>query len=213
MRMRKPPDVVIRRLAMYLRLLEEHEYYLGQYISSHELGELAGVTSAQIRKDLDMFGEFGKQGVGYPVRELKRQLIHILKVDRPSNIAIIGIGELGSAFARYLTRDPAGRKGEGASAFRVAALLDVDPGKVGQSVAGLPIYHLDDLEARVKEMDIKIALLTVPAPVAQSVLDRGIEAGIRLFINFAPVRLKAPEDVIVNHADVSLELHQLGYYL
>ncbi len=213
MRTTKTPDVVIRRLATYLRLLEEREYYLGQYISSSELGELAGVTPAQVRKDLDMFGEFGKQGVGYPVRHLKRQLIHILKVDKPSNITIVGVGELGSAFARYLTRNPSGRRGEGADAFRVAALFDVDPIKVGQCVGGLRVDHLDDLEARVKEMDIKIALLTVPAPVAQEVLDRVVKTGIKLFVNFAPVRLKAPDDVRVNHADVSLELHQLGYYL
>ncbi len=213
MRITKPPDVVIRRLATYLRLLEEHEFFLGRYISSHELGELAGVTPAQVRKDLDMFGEFGKQGVGYPVRELKREIISILKVDRPSNITIIGIGELGLAFARYLMRDPSGREGEGRGAFRVAALFDVDPLKVGRVVGDIKIDHLDDLPARVKELDIRIAILTVPAPVAQEVLDRAIEAGIKLFLNFAPVRLKAPEDVKINHADVSLELHQLGYYL
>lgn len=206
---RRPPDVVIKRLAQYLRLLEQQEFYLGNYISSHELGDLAGVTPAQIRKDLGMFGEFGKQGVGYPVRDLKHVLRRILKVDRPSNIAIIGIGELGLAFARYLSTERQQRP----RPFRIGAMFDIDPEKIGKEVGGVRIEHLDTLPSRVSDLNIRIAMLTVPAPVAQTVLDKAVAAGIRLFLNFAPVRLKAPEGVRINHADVILDLHQLSFYL
>ncbi|MCR4399177.1 MAG: redox-sensing transcriptional repressor Rex, partial [Firmicutes bacterium] len=175
----KPPDVVIKRLASYLRLLEEHEFTYGPYISSQELGELAGVTPAQVRKDLDTFGEFGKQGVGYPVAALRQEIRGILKVDRPSNIAIIGMGELGSALARYIMRRESGRPGP----FRVVALFDTDPHKIGRTIGEVPVEHVGLLADAVRHRDIRIAILTVPARAAQDVLDAGVAAGVRLFLN------------------------------
>ncbi|NPV69033.1 MAG: redox-sensing transcriptional repressor Rex [Firmicutes bacterium] len=210
MRPARVPDVVVRRLAQYLRLLEEHGLMLGHYISSQELAELAGVTPAQVRKDLATFGEFGKQGVGYPARDLKVQLRSILKTDRPTNVAILGMGELGAALARYLTRE---QPDEASRPFRLVALFDVDPNKVGQHVQGIVIDHLDALAERVAGKGVQIAVLTVPASAAQFVLERAVKAGVRLFLNFAPVKLRAPEGVKVNSADVSLELHQLAFYL
>lgn len=204
------PDVVVRRLAQYLRLLEDQGFLMGHYISSQELAELAGVTPAQVRKDLAMFGEFGKQGVGYPVRDLKSELRAILKADRPTNVAILGIGELGTALARYLTRE---QPEKASRPFSLVALFDVDPAKVGQHVQGVRIDHLDDFSRRVSEKGIQIAVLAVPASVAQSVLDGAVKSGVRLFLNFAPVKLKAPDGVKVNSSDLSLELQQLAFYL
>jgi len=207
---RRVPDVVVRRLAVYLRILREVDLSDNRFVSSAELGEWAGVTPAKVRKDLAMFGEFGKQGVGYQGANLRRELSRILNTDRTIEVAIIGLGELGAALSRYIQRR---RVGSDEYPFRVAALFDVDPAKVGTSLEGVVVDHLDALPARVREGKVKLAVISVPAAAAQEVADRAVAAGVRAFLDFAPVKLKVPPHVRVHYSDVSLELHQLAFFL
>lgn len=210
MKRRRVPDVVIRRLAVYLRILREMDLSDNRFISSAELGERAGVTSAQVRKDLAMFGEFGKQGVGYQALNLKSELTRILNTDKTVNVAIIGMGELGVALARYIQRRYDNDK---EYPFRLTALFDVDPAKVGIPVEGVAVDHLDSLPSRVRERRVKLAIISVPAAAAQEVIDRAVAAGIKAFLDFAPVKLRVPPHVRVHYSDVSLELHQLAFFL
>ena len=206
----KIPDVVIRRLVTYLRILTDIEAGPDDYISSAEIGDLAAVNSAQVRKDLALFGEFGKQGVGYPVLGLRRELIEILGADRQMNIAILGVGELGTALARYLTTR---KEATPNYRFVVKGLFDVDPGKVGTLVEGVPVRHIDDLEEVTASADIKIGVITVPAQNAQDVVNYAVSKGIKGFLNFAPVRIKAPPGVRIQNSDVTSDLQELGFYL
>ena len=151
------PDVVVRRLVTYLRVLIDSNLRDNDFISSAQLGDLAAVNGAQVRKDLALFGEFGKQGVGYPVGDLKEQLTTILGADREMSVAIFGIGELGTAIVRYLVgrrrRDPQYK-------FSLAALFDADKRKIGSAVEGIPIHPLSDLVS--PKFGIKIGVIAVP---------------------------------------------------
>lgn len=206
----KIPDVVIRRLVTYLRILSDIDAGPDDYISSAEIGDLAAVNSAQVRKDLALFGEFGKQGVGYPVLGLKKELIEILGADRQMNIAIFGVGELGTALARYLTSR---KESTPNYRFVVKGLFDVDPNKVGNEIEGIPVRHLDELEQVMATEDIKIGVIAVPAQAAQDVVNFAISKGIKGFLNFAPVRIKVPSDVRIQNSDVTSDLQELGFYL
>ncbi len=206
------PDVVIRRLVVYLRILDELDLGDGDtYISSQELGERAGASPAQVRKDLASFGEFGKQGVGYNARYLREELRSILNLRHRVGVAVIGVGELGKALARYISR----RAGRGERyPFHVAALFDTDPQKVGRTVdLGLEILPAERLTEEMRKRRVDIAIITVPASAAQGVADVCVEAGVKAILNFAPVKLFVPDDVRVHYSDVSLELQQLAYYL
>jgi redox-sensing transcriptional repressor len=204
------PDVVVRRLVTYLRVLIDSNLRDNDFISSAQLGDLAAVNGAQVRKDLALFGEFGKQGVGYPVGGLKEQLTTILGADREMSVAIFGIGELGTAIVRYLVgrrrRDPQYK-------FSLAALFDADKRKIGSAVEGIPIHPLSDLEVVCPKFGIKIGVIAVPAAAAQDVVDRAISAGINGFLNFAPVKVKVPPNVRVHYTDVTFELQELAFYL
>ncbi|MEW6032223.1 MAG: redox-sensing transcriptional repressor Rex [Bacillota bacterium] len=206
------PDVVIRRLVLYLRILSEMDLGEGRvYISSQELGDRAGVSPAQVRKDLASFGEFGKQGVGYDAAYLREEIRSILNLHRTVNVAIIGVGELGTALARYVSRR-AGR--ERRYPFRVAACFDSDPEKIDRVIEpGIKIRPPEELAETVERESIDIAVITVPAAAAQAVADQCVKAGVRALLNFAPVKLFVPENVRVHYSDVSLELQQLAYYL
>ncbi|HCJ09576.1 MAG TPA: redox-sensing transcriptional repressor Rex, partial [Clostridiales bacterium] len=205
-------DVVIRRLVLYLRILDELDLVDGDaYISSQDLGDRAGVSPAQVRKDLASFGEFGKQGVGYNARYLREELRSILNLHQRVGVAVIGVGELGTALARYISR----RAGRGERyPFHVAALFDTDPRKVGQTVdPGLEILPAERLAEEIGKRGVDIAIITVPASAAQGVADVCVEAGVKAILNFAPVKLFVPDDVRVHYSDVSLELQQLAYHL
>lgn len=206
----KVPDVVIRRLVTYLRVLNELEAGPNDYISSAKIADLAAVNSAQVRKDLAMFGEFGKQGVGYPILALREELISILKADREMSIAIFGVGELGTALTRYLISR---RKATPDYRFVVTGLFDIDESKIGTFVEGIPISHTQDLPQVLEDEEIKIGVITVPASVAQEVVTFAVSCGIKGFLNFAPVRLKVPEDIRVQNSDVTLDLQELAFYL
>lgn len=212
LRIPRVPNVVIRRLVLYLRTLVDMDIRSDEnlFISSQELGERAGVTAAQVRKDLALFGEFGKQGVGYHALSLMRELQAILKVDRDIAVGLVGAGELGMAMTRYNIR----RYNQNPDyLFRMAALFDIDPEKIGKDVEGVPIFPVQEMEERVRELNIQIMTIAVPAAVAQEITDMVVRSGVKAILNFAPIKLTVPSDVHLYSADVSLDLQQLAYYL
>jgi len=209
----KVPDVSIGRLAVYLRALGELDLKDPgrRYISSSELGALAGVSPTQVRKDLALFGEFGKQGVGYDALNLHRELEQILGCDRRINVAVAGAGELGIALVRH---NVARRHEGGRYPFVMAAAFDVDPEKIGTVIAGVtPVYHSSEIPRRVREAAVKMGIIAVPPSEAQGVAELMVQGGIMAILNFAPARLALEPRVQVVQADVSLELVRLAYYL
>lgn len=199
------PDIVIGRLPIYLRALNLMIQQNREYTSSHELGERLGISSAQIRKDLSHFGEFGKQGTGYNVRYLYEQLRQILKVDREWLMAVVGIGDLGRAIAHY--------RGFQARGFRVAALFDADPAKIGERIGELTVLPMTQLAEEIARQRIRIAMIAVPAAQAQAVADRLIEAGVQALLNYAPITLTVPPGVWVQYIDPVAHLQHMTYYL
>ncbi len=199
------PDIVIGRLPIYLRALNRMIQENREYTSSHELGERLGISSAQIRKDLSHFGEFGKQGTGYNVRYLYEQLRQILKVDREWLMAVVGIGDLGRAIAHY--------RGFQARGFRVAALFDADPAKVGERIGELTVLPMSQLAEEITRQNIRIAMIAVPASEAQSVADKLVEAGVQALLNYAPITIAVPPGVRVQYIDPAAHLQHMTYYL
>lgn len=209
MRWNKISTAVIRRLPLYLRILDELAENT-ELISSQELADRAGVGSALVRKDLAWFGEFGKQGVGYEVEFLRNELRKILNLDRKIPMALVGVGSLGIALTRYNLR----RFEEDASfSLKLVALFDNDPEKIGSTIEGISVYPLAELEEQTKKQGIEVVMVAVPADSAQQVANIIIKAGIKGILNFAPVKLQVPEEVQIANADVSLELQFLAYYL
>lgn len=195
----------IDRLPLYFRTLRQIQQEGIEIISSEELGRRIGVTPEQIRKDLASFGEFGKKGVGYYVRELIRNIGEILGLHRNWNIAIVGVGHLGWALANYRNFVSLG--------FNLAAVFDIDPAKVGQVIGGVEIFSLDRLAEVVHEKNIHIGVITVPAQNAQEVADKLMAAGVRGIWNFAPVKLNVSEDIRLVSEDLSVGLSSISYYL
>ncbi len=211
MRWKKISDAVVRRLPLYLRVLDE-VYQNGEVklMSSHELGERAGVSPALVRKDLAWFGEFGKQGVGYEVGYLRSELRKILNLDQEIRVGLIGFGSLGHALVRYNQQ----RYREDAHFnLHIVAIFDNDPEKVNRQFEGLSVYPVEQLGEVTRREGLQMAIVTVPAWAAQQVVDRCVEAGIRAILNFAPAKLVVPPGVHLANADVSLEMQRLAYYL
>lgn len=211
MRWKKISDAVVRRLPLYLRVLEEVSRDEDRKLmSSQELGERAGVSPALVRKDLAWFGEFGKQGVGYEVSYLRDELRRILNLDEKIRVALVGVGSLGQALTRYnKNRTEQDRSFN----IEIVALFDNDPSKFGKTIEGIAIRPVSELAKVVKELGVQMAIVTVPADQAQVVVDAVVQAGIRAILNFAPTKLVVPEGVHVASADLSLELQRLAYYL
>jgi redox-sensing transcriptional repressor len=204
--MTKPiPDIVVGRLPIYLRALSFLAAEGTQVTSSHDLGKRLGISAAQIRKDLSFFGEFGKQGTGYNVGYLQEQISRILKVDHEWPVALIGVGDLGRALAHY--------GGFAHRGFRIVALFDNDPAKIGQTLGDLEIMSIDRLAEVVQERGIRVAMLTVPAKDAQKVAEVCVAAGIKAILNYAPITLKVPEGALVQHTDPVTNLQRMTYYL
>jgi redox-sensing transcriptional repressor len=201
---RPVPDATVSRLPVYLRVLVELAGAGEATVSSEELADAAGVTSAKVRKDLSALGSYGTRGIGYDVAELIDAIRSTLGLTQHWSILIAGVGNLGQALARY--------KGFAERGFRVAALLDVDPHKVGTSVADLEVRHLDELPAIVRTEGVAIGVIATPATSAQDVADRMVSAGIRSILNFAPARLSVPEGVTIRKVDLAIELQILAYY-
>lgn len=202
------PQVVIKRLPAYLRVLEESDAAETPIVSSQELGRQTGVSSGQVRKDLTNFGVFGKQGVGYSTAGLRSELRRILRLDQVIPVGLIGAGHLGLAVARYdqerERRQPWGT--------HLVAIFDKDPRKIGGLVGPLIVRDISEFEAVLAALGIKIILIAVPAGEAQSIVDRAVKAGIRALLNFAPVSLNVPAGVTLHSTDVGLELEALAYY-
>lgn len=195
----------IDRLPLYFRTLRQIQEEGGEIISSEELGRRIGVTPEQIRKDLASFGEFGKKGVGYFVRELIRNIGEILGLHRNWNIAIVGIGHLGWALANYRNFSSLG--------FNLSAIFDVDLSKVGLMINTVEVQHIDKLEEVVRERNIHIGIITVPAEHAQKTADRLISAGVKGIWNFAPIKVDVPDHVRIISEDLSVGLSSLSYFL
>ncbi len=199
------PDIVVGRLPIYLRALNRMLQEGQEYTSSHELGERLGISSAQIRKDLSHFGEFGKQGTGYHIAYLRDQLRQILHVDREWPMAVVGAGDLGRAIAHYKGFTPRG--------FRVMALFDADPARVGERIGALRVLAMDELEREIKRQNIKVAMIAVPAEAAQEVANQLVQAGVRAILNYAPITLAVPPEVHVQYIDPVAHLQHMTYYL
>jgi len=197
------PGPTIQRLPLYLHLLEDCKDQA--VVSSDQLAALAGVTAAKVRKDLSFLGSYGTRGVGYQIEQLRFQIRRALGLTHDWRLAIVGVGNLGHALANYT-----GFQGEG---FGVAGLFDTDPSRVGEQVNRLVIEPIGRLGKIVKERDIDIGVVAVPAAAAQEVADLLVAAGIRSILNFAPTVIQAPDGVEVRRVDVSTELQVLGYHL
>jgi redox-sensing transcriptional repressor len=201
----KIPNIIITRLPVYLRALQRMSDNGQKTTSSQEMGERVGISAAQIRKDISQFGEFGKQGTGYSIPYLIDKLREILKVDRMWDVIIVGAGDVGHALARY--------QGFADCGFNVVMIFDNDKSKVGKKIGDFVIEDMANLVEKVKSAGIKIAMLTIPASVAQNVADKLIEAGVRAILNYAPISLAVPEGVRVQHIDPATHLQRMTYYL
>jgi redox-sensing transcriptional repressor len=203
--MRKIAESTVRRLSLYLRFLEQFAARGHTTVSSAELARRGGTTSAQVRKDLSFFGSFGKRGLGYSVTELAGRIREILGLKRTYRVVLVGAGRIGSALAQY----PGFRQ----RGFHVSAIYDSDPKKVGSRWNGLVVRDVGHLEADLKREPGDIAIVVTPAEVAQEVADRLVHAGVKAILNFAPVQLVVPSDVVVKSVNMALELETLSFAL
>jgi redox-sensing transcriptional repressor len=199
------PNIIVGRLPLYLRSLQRMKKEDRQITSSQELGERLGISAAQIRKDLSQFGEFGKQGTGYNIDYLIKQIRRILHIDQEWDIAVIGAGDIGSAVARY--------KGFANRGFGVTVIFDGDPGKIGARIGEFSVQDSAHMVDMIKKTGIRIAMIAVPAAKAQQVADQLVEAGIQAILNYAPINLNVPSNVRVQYIDPSIHLQRMTYYL
>lgn len=198
-------ESAVRRLSLYLRTLQEAHDGGVVTLSSDELARRGGTTSAQVRKDLSLFGSFGKRGLGYSVDELRRQLEEILGLSHSWKVALVGAGKIGAALFSYADFR---RKG-----FVIRSVYDADPAKVGTSWGKLTVRAAAELEDGLRADRTELVIIAVPATAAQQVIERVARAGVRGVLNFAPVRLRAPEWMSVRSVDMSVELEALSYAL
>lgn len=204
-KMQRIPDVVIRRLPVYLRYLQQLQNYDVETVSSQQIGHDLNLNPAQIRKDLSIFGDFGVKGMGYRVADLAEKLSGILGLDKEIPIVLVGVGNLGAALCRYNRYQK--------TATKIVGLFDGHPSKIGQIHGSLEVRPMEELVDFIKENNIRMAMIAVPAAAAQSVCDALVAAGVRGILNFAPVLLNAPETVRIQNSDVTAELQALAYYL
>ena len=201
----KIPEATIIRLSIYSRQLHYLKDTGVETVSSEEIADSVGVSSAQVRKDLAYFGEFGTRGVGYRVEELLANITKILGLDHEWNIVIIGAGKLGMALAMY--------QGFRERGFSIKAVLDNDPGKVDHELQGIRIESLKTLPDIVKKYEINIGIITVPGENAQAVTDLLVESGVPAILNFSPRVLKVPPHTILRNVDLSVNLKVLSFGL
>ena len=199
------PDIVVGRLPLYLRALQHLAQEGRQVTSSQELGERLGISPAQIRKDLSLFGEFGKQGTGYEIDYLVDQLRQILHITRVWDIVVVGAGDIGSAVARY--------QGFANRGFAVKMIFDNNPQVIGTQIGNFVAQDSSQLGQVIQEQAIKIAMIAVPASQAQEVADKLVEAGIQAILNYAPISLNVPPEVRVQNIDPATHLQRMTYYI
>ena len=202
---RRIADSTVRRLSLYLRFLEESAQRGLVTISSDELARRGGTTSAQVRKDLSFFGSFGKRGLGYSVPELTDSLREILGLRHDWQVIIVGAGKIGTALAQY--------KGFRQRGFRVIAVYDRDPKKIGTKWDSLTVRDMSSIEGDLAKQKPDIAVLTTPAEEAQNVVDMLVRAGIRAVLNFAPIQLHVPPEVTLKNVNMAMELEGLSFAL
>lgn len=203
--MRKISESTVRRLALYLRFLERSAAQGLTTISSEDLARRGGTTSAQVRKDLSFFGSFGKRGLGYAVDELAGKIRAILGLGRSYRVVLVGAGKIGSALVHY--------EGFRERGFHFTGVYDRDPKKIGARWNGLVVRDVKHLEADLKKEPSDIAIVVTPADAAQAVVDRLVQAGVKAILNFAPIQLAVPRDVVVKTVNMALELETLSYSL
>ncbi|MFD2115923.1 redox-sensing transcriptional repressor Rex [Paenibacillus yanchengensis] len=205
MKQAKISEAVVKRLPVYLQVLNELQFRDILTISSQALGMKLDLNPAQIRKDLAYFGEFGRKGIGYDVAYLSEKIREILKVDRKINVALVGAGNLGHALCNYnrYSKD----------SMKITAVFDTNPTKIDTKINHLLVLPITELKHKINEQDIKIGIITVPAPEAQKVANQFVEAGVKGILNFAPTVIRVPEEVRIHHADFTKELLSLAYYL
>jgi redox-sensing transcriptional repressor len=199
------PDIVIGRLPLYLRALTRLQQEGREVTSSHELGRRLGISSAQIRKDLSHFGGFGKQGMGYQIEYLVNRLRTVMQVNQEWPVALVGAGNLGSAISHY--------RGFADRGFRISWVFDSDPAKVGMRLGDLTVQPISELIPTMRDNNVKIAMIAVPAEHAQSVADMLVEAGIQAILNYAPININVPENVMVQYIDPVVHLQHMTFYL
>lgn len=198
------PEATVARLPLYLRALTNLAERGVATVSSEELAASAGVNSAKLRKDLSYLGSYGTRGVGYEVDFLRHQITREIGLTQDWAVVIVGIGNLGHALANY--------GGFASRGFRIAALVDADPSRLGEEVAGLNVRHADELEQIVQDLGIAIGVVATPARAAQLVCDRLVAAGVTSILNFAPAIVQVPEGVDLRKVDLSTELQILAYH-
>jgi len=201
----KIPDATIGRLSLYSRFLKEADDKGIITVSSQQIAKATGVTPAQVRKDLAYFGEFGTRGVGYNSKELYNYIMKILGLSKRWKVAIVGAGNLGMALSQY--------KGFSERGFDIVCLFDNDPQKIGRKVSGIEVCPLSSIKDKVKIFNIELAVIAVPAYAAQEVSDILVDAGIKGIINFAPVNITTPDNVMLRRVDLAAQLEYLTYYL
>jgi redox-sensing transcriptional repressor len=199
------PAAVVKRLSLYSRVLTDLEMSNVEKVSSQELAEYLGLNSAQVRKDLAYFGQFGVPGLGYYVSDLRVNLKRILRTDREVRVALVGAGNLGTALVSY--------GGFARQGFKILMAFDADRRKVGSMRANIEVYHIDELEQHLAETPVDIAVLAVPSEACQPLAERLVKAGVTGILNFVPRRLNVPSQVKVHYVDLAIEMESLSYYL
>jgi len=202
---RRISESTIHRLSIYYRALQQLQKENYETISSKELAKREKLTPAQVRKDLSFFGSFGTRGLGYPVTELCNKIAEILGINRAWNVALIGIGNIGSALVSYKEFQKQG--------FKIRKLFDNDQRKIGSNHKGIIVSDVKNVMKELKENKIEIVIIAVPSSTAQAIVDDVVKAGIKAILNFAPINLKVPDDVYVRYENMAMELEYLSFSL
>lgn len=201
----KISEKTVTRLSIYLRCIEELENEGMASVSSTQLADRFGLNSAQVRKDLAYFGQFGIRGLGYYITPLRHSLEEILGLKRAWEVALVGLGNLGSALIAY--------KGFQEKGFKIAVVFDRDPAKIGRRVEGIPVMDMGSIVSVIRKRRIKIGILAVPAAGAQAVFDALVKGGVIAVLNFAPTQLTGPDSVKIQNVDLSALLKTLSYHI
>jgi redox-sensing transcriptional repressor len=203
--MKRISESTIRRLSRYYRSLEQLIEKNTETVSSDQLAEMDGITSAQVRKDLSFFGTFGKRGLGYNTKRLQEQVGEILGLNRSWRVCVVGAGNIGRALVKY---EEFQRQG-----FNICLIVDEDPEKIGNKIGGLSVQDIKGLRGLIKKEKIEIGIIAVSSGAAQEVAEKLVDAGIKAILNFAPVSIKVPDDVRVKSENTAIEIEALSYYL
>jgi redox-sensing transcriptional repressor len=202
---RRISESTIHRLSIYYRALNQLEKENYETISSKELAKREKLTPAQVRKDLSFFGSFGTRGLGYPVTELRNKIAEILGINRAWNVALIGVGNIGSALVSYKEFQKQG--------FKIRKIFDNDQRKIGSNHKGIIVSDIKNIVSELSNSDVEIVIIAVPTAAAQILVDDVVRAGIKAILNFAPINLKVPDDVEVRNENMAMELEYLSFSL